>query len=391
MDKIDRMDNTKTRQTICDICNKDFMYPSKLLNHQMRKIKCRSTSDKVNFFCTDCNKHYKSKHNLLRHYESTVHIKLIESQSNNIKIKKNINNTENITNNTENITNNAGNIINNTGNNTININPITNNTINIKYEIKTIGNEILPDLTESECIKIRKNPDESLLINSKILYSNLFNSNFYINNISNTRNINIYKYDHDSKQNIWCLENFKDFVDFLTHNLYKKIYEQIIKECDDKNKCFELMKKCKLYEISSQQKILDHVFYYDDYLKKYNDDIEKYKNKINELNKELININNSNDTYLYTEINDNIEKYKILKLQCYKDCDTYIENALRKLAEIQANNDSNLINSLVKQIGVENRDICELHHTIYKKKNKSNKTQKELMIEQLKDELQLLE
>lgn len=74
---------------ICDLCNKEFKYKSKLEEHKNRKSKCNIIKDNNN--CDICNVKFNFKSDLERHNKSKKHI-----TNYNIQITNNINNIHNI-------------------------------------------------------------------------------------------------------------------------------------------------------------------------------------------------------------------------------------------------------------------------------------------------------
>ncbi len=78
---------------ICNLCNKEFKYKSKLEEHKNRKTKCNIIKDNTN--CDICNINFNFKSDLELHFKSKKHINI-----NNIQIANNItNNFNNINNN----------------------------------------------------------------------------------------------------------------------------------------------------------------------------------------------------------------------------------------------------------------------------------------------------
>ena len=69
---------------ICNLCNKEFKYKSKLEEHKNRKTKCNIIKDNTN--CDICNINFNFKSDLERHIKSKKHINI-----NNIQINNNIN------------------------------------------------------------------------------------------------------------------------------------------------------------------------------------------------------------------------------------------------------------------------------------------------------------
>ncbi len=59
--------------TICNICNKDFYYKSKLAIHQTRKKSCapETTVKNIEYIC--CGKDYKTLPHYKQHIKSNLH------------------------------------------------------------------------------------------------------------------------------------------------------------------------------------------------------------------------------------------------------------------------------------------------------------------------------
>ncbi len=62
-----------TSDTICNVCNKEFIYKSRLAIHQTRKKPCTLNTTEKNIDFTCCGKNYKTSFKYKQHQQSNLH------------------------------------------------------------------------------------------------------------------------------------------------------------------------------------------------------------------------------------------------------------------------------------------------------------------------------
>ena len=249
----------------CPSCNKSFQFASRLKVHLENTIHCKKTPEEIitfflqfkkkegTFKCIVCNNNFANKGNLKRHLKLSLcnveyekkerekQIEILEKQINDLKNQP-ITNT-NIQSNIQQIPTNQQNqqiqIINNNHNERIINNNLTiNNNNTIIQHIYPLGYEKIPNISQSEMIRLLELGDKGVIEIVKLVCEQDENKNFYKINL-NKNNIsylsNQYKIDI-------CQET--ELKQTLLKQCVILTYQMLIL-------CSPLLSSEKIYEINS--------------------------------------------------------------------------------------------------------------------------------------------